>query len=921
MAEAVVTPTTAAAVERDALVATKLHRPRLRPGLVPRPRLAERIDQGMERGLVLVSTPAGFGKTTLVADWARRSRRPVAWLSLDAGDNDPTRFWRHATAALDVVHPGVADRVASLFGPPAPRSFDAVVTALVNQLAGTAAEVVLVVDDYHLIQAAPVHASVTFLLEHLPVGLRLVVAARADPPLPLARLRARAQLAELREADLRFTAGEAAALLRAAVGPELPEAAVAALADRTEGWAAGLQLAALSLAQQPDVDGFVQAFSGSHRFVLDYLAEEVLDGQPEPLRTFLLESAVLERLSGPLCDAVGGRTDSQQLLEQAERANLFLVPLDEERRWWRYHQLFADLLRARLHQEQPARVPELHRTAAAWFEEHGLADDAIGHALAAGDAGWAARLIEYHLEDLILRRNEGATLTRWLSALPADVAQRRPRLQVGQAIAALLGGRLDEVDPLLADAERAFAVAPDAPYDASIGRASRILANVPAVIGVGRADLARVRGDFEHEASFARDALAQLTDDDQLLGSIARYHLAVADWMAGRLAEAERGLADAVAERSAAGERHMALRAGYDLGHVQQARGNLAAASSTYQRGLELAAGPPPLPSAGMAEVGLAEVLYERDQLDAALGHATVGVALCRRLAYTPPLATGLLVLARIRHARGDRAGALAAVAEAERVTLGPQVVDRNSAAALRARLASVGGAVADAAAWVETLGLVPEDPPSYPREREYLILARVLLARQGPEEALALLERWHALAAAQGRTGSMIELGALQALAHAAAGDEAGAQSALTEALRLAAGHGHLRVFVDEGSPMAALVRRLLAGQRPGPPAAAVPRDYLARLAAAFERAGTPVLPPVRRGAVVVPGLVERLSARELQVLELLAAGQPNRAIAEELVVTLDTVKSHVSHLFGKLAVANRTQAVARARELGLVP
>jgi LuxR family transcriptional regulator, maltose regulon positive regulatory protein len=369
--------------------------------------------------LTLVCAPAGFGKTALLADWARRGRRPVGWLSLDEADNDPARFWRHVVAALEGVRPGVAERVAPLLGPPAPSSFEGLVTALINELAAQPDEVVVVLDDYHLVEAQPVHVSLGFLLEHLPPGLQLVVASRADPPLPLARLRAGGQLAELRAADLRFTPEEAAELLRGAVGTgvSLPDTAVAALAARTEGWAAGLQLAALSLRGRDDPDEFVAAFSGSHRYVLDYLTEEVLDRQPEQVRAFLLETSVLERLCGPLCQAVTGRADSQRLLERVERANLFMVPLDEVRGWWRYHQLFADLLRARLRQERPERVPQLHRVAAAWYEQHGLADDAVRHALAAGDAAWAARLVERHIDGLLLR-SEGRPCSGGLRACP-----------------------------------------------------------------------------------------------------------------------------------------------------------------------------------------------------------------------------------------------------------------------------------------------------------------------------------------------------------------------------------------------------------------------------------------------------------------------------------------------------------------------
>jgi ATP/maltotriose-dependent transcriptional regulator MalT len=427
-------PAGVAASEPDVLLATKLHVPRPQPGFIARPRLVKALDDGLAPRLILVCAPAGFGKTALLADWVRSGDHPVAWLSLDEADNDPARFWRHAVAALDRARPGIGDRVGPLLGPPAPASFDGLVTALINEMAQPGEdEVLLVLDDYHLVSSVPVHTSLAFLLEHLPPCLHLVLASRSDPPLPLARMRAGGGLAELRAAELRFTAEEAAALLHEAVGGDLPAASVAALEARTEGWAAGLQLAALSLRGQADMAGLVAAFSGSHRYVLDYLAEEVLDRQSEQVRGFLLETSVLDRLSGELCDALTGHAGGQAMLEQVEQANLFLIPLDEVRGWWRYHHLFADLLRARLQQQQPSRVPALHRAAAHWCDEHGLADDAVRHALDAGDAAFAARLIERHF-DARFRPGERATIQRWLSALPPVVIQSRPRLLAGPGV-------------------------------------------------------------------------------------------------------------------------------------------------------------------------------------------------------------------------------------------------------------------------------------------------------------------------------------------------------------------------------------------------------------------------------------------------------------------------------------------------------
>jgi LuxR family transcriptional regulator, maltose regulon positive regulatory protein len=915
------TASTAATAERDALLATKLHVPQSRPGFVARPRLVDRLAPALGGELTVVCAPAGFGKTALVADWARQGRRPVAWLSLDEGDNDPVRFWRHVAAALDEMGPGVAERVAALLLQGLqPTSFEAVVATLVNEFAGVAEEVVLVLDDYHLVQAPAVHESVGFLLEHLPAQLRLVVASRADPPLPLARLRARGQLVEVREHDLRFTPAEAGELLRSTVGPELPEAAVAALTDRTEGWAAGLQLAALSLQGRGDVAAFVEGFSGSHRYVLDYLTEEVLARQPEELVGFLLETSVLERLSGPLCDAVTGRRDGQALLEQVERANLFLQPLDEERRWWRFHQLFADLLRARLHQQRPERVPELHRAAAAWFEAHGLAEEAVRHALAAGEAAWVARLVEQHFPGL-LWVSEDTTLRRWLADLPASVV-REPWLCVTLASRAAMGGRLQEAERLLAAAERAPAGAAGT-QGLPAGTPARLAEDLPSVIAMYRANFARICGDAGPATRFAHRAQAELAGDDPLTRAVVEWNLAQADLLGGRLEGVEHALRRVMAAYRAAGVPLLAAGVCYDLAQVQHALGRLGAAVTTCREALELAAAvDPDLSPAAAAHARLAELLHKRDELDAALDHATRGVELCRQHGFAWPLAVALAALAWMRQAQGDRDGARAAMAEAERALPDPGLVDLfNPAPAQAARLALAQGRVEDAARFVRDRRLGPEDEPGYPREREYLVLARVLLAQQAPERALGLLERLHALAAAQQRTGSVIEVRALQALALSVSGDHADGLAALAEALTLAAPERYLRVFVDEGPPMAALLHQLLASGRRQQLADAVPREYLARLADAFERAGLPVRPPVGRGGVVVAGLVEPLTARELEVLGLLAAGAPNRAIAEQLVVTPETVKKHLSHLFDKLGAANRTQAVTRARELGLLP
>ena len=530
------------------------------------------------------AAPAGYGKTVLLADWARRGEFPVAWLSLDAGDNDPARFWRHAVAALDRARPGTGERVAPLLGPPAPTSFQGLVTALINDLA--AEQALLVLDDYHLIGAQQVHESLAFLVEHRPAGICVVLASRSDPPLPLARLRARGQLTEIREAELRFTPAEAAELLQHAASG-LPDASVAALAARTEGWAAGLQLAALSLRGQDDAAAFVAAFTGSHRYVLDYLAEEVLERQDEQLRTFLLETSVLDRLSGPLCDAVTGREGSQALLEQAERAGLFLIPLDEVRGWWRYHHLFADLLRARLQQEQPGRTAQLHRNAAAWCQEHGLADDAIGHAAAAGEMLWAARIIEQHF-DLVYRiRGEAATIDRWLSVLSAEVVRSRPRLLLAQAHMAADSGHPEVVEPLLDAVDCAPPGWADEPFEPAGGAAASFLINVPALTTLHRSYLAQLHGDAEATAAFATQTLAESKPEERVLSATAHGFLAVAEWLRGRLTEAERALASSLTGWRETGQLTMIAWGCYELVLIQRAQGRLDAAVLTCEQALD----------------------------------------------------------------------------------------------------------------------------------------------------------------------------------------------------------------------------------------------------------------------------------------------------------------------------------------------
>ena len=666
-----------------------------------------------------------------------------------------------------------------------------------------------------------------------------------------------------------------------------------------------------------DVAAFVETFSGSHRYVLDYLTEEVLERQPERLREFLLETSVLDRLSGPLCDAVTGRTDSQAMLEtMREAANLFLVPLDEVRVWWRNHQLFADLLRARLQQEQaPRRVLELHRNAARWHEEHGPVDDAVRHAAATGDAMWAARLVERHA-DALLTGGEETTLHRWLTVLPQGLVVSRAAAlsSPGRASCNWWRSRRCWMQQRVPSQTR-----PLEPFEPSVGRGASRLANVPAMIAVGRAFVAFQRGDGEATLSFASQALAAVRDGEWFLESLATAHLGAAKWLCGQLAEAEGAIAASIAQWLDGGVHEMVALWCQYLGQIQRALGRPDKALGTFQRTLDDlgALGQSASLAAGSAYVGMAVAAYECGDLEVASRHLDEGLLLCRQFVNPDALANGLALLAWIRQAEGDGPGAMDAMAEAEGAA-DPSLTDLlNAVPAQRARLLIAQGDIAAAAEWTAQRGLGIEDEPTYPGELAHLVLARVLVAQAQSGAALRLLERLHASAQAEGRVGSVIEIQGLRALAHWADDDQAAAVAAVSDALALGQVHGHVRVFVDEGAPMAALLGTFVASQR-REPTTSVSLGYLGRLVRAFEHEARGRVTPGRGAG---PGLVTPLSERELDVLRLLAAGEQNQEIADELYVSLNTVKKHVTHIFEKLGAANRTEAASRARGSGCSP
>ena len=900
------------------VLSTKLHVPRQPPTFVARPRLLERLDQARPGTVTLVCAPAGFGKSVLVADWCRRSRRSIAWLSLDAGDNDPIRFWRHVAATLDRAHgeaptsmQSVLDRLIRRSSDPPPVE---VAAALVNGIAAEHDDVVLVLDDYHVINDGDVHASARILLDRAPEHLRVVLISRADPPLLLARRRARGELTEIRAADLRFRPDEAAGLLDETTGVRLSDEAVATLTDRTEGWAAGLQLAGLSLEGRDDISSFLSTFSGSHRFVLDYLTEEVLDRQPSSVREFLLQTSILQRLSGPLCEAVTGDDDAQELLEACERANLFLVPLDDDRRWWRYHHLFSELLRVRLQQRSPDLVPELHRRAAAWHETHGLIDQAIDHAVHADDTAEATRLIERHADELLFRR-EGATLQRQLAELPPDAVASR-RLMVARARNAVYAGRPTEAEALI-DASAPASTDSDERFEPSIDRTASPLVELDPTTDLLRAFVAHLRGHADEAIALATGTLAELDDPGSSLALIAEWHLATGPWLRGDVVTAEPALVANIARWHAAGDHDRAAWSCHYLGQIQRSRGDLDAAADTYGRVLAVGADgrAPDSPTAGVAHVGLAEIAYQRADLEAARHHVDQAITHCQQFVYTQTLSSALATLAWIRRAEGDLDGARAAMDEAIEVGPDNDVVDLlDPVPVQRARLHLADGDDRLAEQWTAHRRVGAGDEPHHPAEPAHLLLARLLIARGQAAEALPLLDRLVGAATEDGRSGSVIEIDVLRALALADL-DRPAALASLARAVRLAAPQRCIRVFVDEGHPLARLLGELVATPSTGGERG-VDIEHVAPLVRALDRdLGAATDEPAVRQPIVVP-----LTERELEVLRQLATGKQNREIASELYVSLNTIKKHITHIFDKLGVSNRTAAIARARDLELL-
>lgn len=904
------------------LLQTKLYiPPPQRPSLVPRPRLIKKINEGLgnappfARKLTLISAPAGFGKSTLVVAWLHTRNdngngggpwQRCGWLSLDEGDNDPARFFAYVIAALRRMAAGMGEPAQALLRAQPPQ-LEAVVTTLINEVAAAGSAFVLVVDDYHVIEQQAIHEALSFLLDHQPPNMHLVITTREDPLLPVARLRARGQVTEIRAEDLRFTAVEVAHFLNEVMALQLSPQQVAALEAHTEGWIVGLQLAALSMQGQEDTAAFIDTFSGSHRYILDYLTAEVLAQQPEAVQRFLLQTAILNRLSGPLCNALTERQDGRKMLEQLDAANLFLIPLDNERRWYRYHHLFAELLRNQLQQRQPQQVPQLHLRAAAWYQSQEMITEAMHHAFAAGDRERLLDLLETYAP-VFVRRAEMGTVLSWLEKLPGGQWQRRPQLCLAFAWGLFLNSRYAEIEPFLQSAETAVG-----------GKASE--AETAAVLGeiaTMRSFLARLHKDEARANELARQALAQVPQSNAYVHGLIRMSLGGSYKELGNTAAAINALSEAIPLCETAANYVGAALATIDLAQLLIAGGQLRRAAEICRQTLARAARlhMAQSPAFAIVYIGLGRVLYEQYELDEARDCLQQTIASGKMAGYHQPLFHAYSVLALVLQAQGKEDEANEAMEQATRLMLDKLGAVNTFAGAWFTYAWLRQGNVEAALQWVEESPFSVHDTPQDAYTVEYTAVARTHIARyreQREEAALrdvfTLLERMRLAAAATERHGHLIEILVIEAMAHHARRAFDQALSKLQQALKLAAPEGHVRVFVGEGAPMATLLENVEAEEGSVQNLIDKLRPFLPK---ADPASGQPM--------PLVQPLPDPLSERELEVLHLIAQKLKYREIAERLFVSLNTVRFHVKNIYSKLDANRRDEAVRKARELNLL-
>lgn len=904
----------------------KLYIPRLRKDSVPRPRLIGRLSRETIGRLTLVSAPAGFGKTTAISEWIPHSEHCVCWLSPDENDNDPIRFWSYFIAALQMLNSDIGQNTQSLLeaqgrqrNPLKPESF---LTHLLNEIAEFPDDFIFVLDDYHLLTNLTIHEGIAFLIDHLPPQMHLIITCRADPPLPLARWRSRNELNELRADDLRFTASEIETFLNQIIGLSLTGEDIAALEARTEGWVVGLQLAALSMQgrNMAEQRNFISVFTGSHRYVLDYLMEEVFDRQPENIRNFLLQTSILNRLNGSLCDAVlmtpiekkdPANHNSQATLENLERTNLFIIPLDEERQWYRYHNLFADVLRHRLQYEQPDMVPELHRRAAAWYEQNECLAEVMQHAFAARDYESAARTIE-KFYGKVVNSGETTTLLNWLETLPVEMLRSRPRLSLAKAWSIVSQDRLDEAAVCVDDAENAIRQ-----NKSSIEKAEmeELLGEAAAV----RATIAVIRDDRPAIVENAHKALMYLPSQRQYLRGIINVNLVVAYCLSGELTEAHRAIREALRIARSLGNQTLLYFANFGVAGVERLEGHLGETAEALREAIRAATTfkGSYLPMACMAHRHLAEVLYEWNHPDRAIRHANISIELGQNWWIKDEVIKSYALLARAYFSRGNKADAANALRQAEDMSGEehiPYFLGQVAVSSIRQWISA--GHLKEALNWADkTQRMInSEGNPDYKDQYTWLTAARVLIAQNRFAEAAQILEPILISADARNITMMVIDVLVLQSLVLQAQDDTESALERLQRALALAEPQGYIRTFANEGEPMQALLKRVTGKSR----------SYAAKLLTVFSdlevEESESLKPSSTPSEISGDSLVEPLSRRESELIPLLAGGLSNQEIGNKLYISVDTVKVHLKHIYGKLEVSSRTQAVARARELNLL-
>jgi LuxR family maltose regulon positive regulatory protein len=890
------------------LLNTKLYIPQLRPDLVQRPHLIDRMNKGIYNKLTLISAPAGFGKTTLVSEWIYQSEIPITWISLDKGDNDPRQFFHYLIAALQNIDSVIGQAALTMLQSPQLPRIESVMTSLIEEITDIPNDFIIVLDDYHSIDTKSVHSIIEFLLDHLPTQMHLVLTTRVDPPLPLARLRGRNQLTEFRATDLCFSLDEASEFFNKFKNLELSNHDISILESRTEGWIAGLQLTALSMQRHHDIPAFISSFAGDDRHIVDYLAEEVLNLQPESVKNFLLQTSILSQLSESLCNFVINREDSQKILDELEKANLFIIPLDDKRHWYRYHHLFADLLHHRLNQDHQKHLPVLHHRASEWYEKNGFNNEAIEHALLSKDIEQATRLIEEHI-DAFWQTGAHSNLRSWLEELPDEIIISKPHLCIFRAWDLFATGQQDASEQVLQKAENELDQCTRVANKTILPERDQQICSFRGRASAIRAWMAAYRADAQGIIQHSSLALKYLPEQDLTWRSAAAITLGDAYFIKGDYYAANQARSDAMEANKSAGNIYLFMNVSVKKALTLKARGLLRKVIEICIQRMDLAN------EKRMAQTDVvgwllttwADVLAEKNNLDEALDLVNRGVRLTESGGDVVMLGWSYICLMRVLFSRGDYTGVESVIQKMENIakdiTVPPWLM--NLKTVWQARTWLTQNKLDEASQWLSRCGIDPKIEPTYMGGLEYIALARILLALGRWNETTTVLHRMFESAKSGGDTTRMIEIKIVLALAYQAGDETDKAMTALLQALAIAKPEGFIRIFVDEGPPIAKLLEDILNNE------ADAPKAYIKKLLSAFR---------LSKFVKIDDGVVEHLSKRELDVLKLIAAGLSNIKITEELYLSLNTVKTHIRNIYSKLDVHNRTEAAVKARELDLI-